>query len=98
MESTTQGTRNIAGFVLAGGRSSRMGQDKALLRLAGEPLIHHAVRKARRVTTEVAILSSRAELADFAPLVPDLGESCGPLTGMHAGLLSTRAPWSLIMP
>ena len=72
----------IAAYVLAGGRSSRMGQDKALLPLAGKPLVEHMVAKLRRISDEVSILSNNPELARFAPLVPDLRESCGPLGGI----------------
>jgi molybdopterin-guanine dinucleotide biosynthesis protein A len=88
----------VAGYVLAGGRSSRMGQDKAMLQLAGMPLVEHAVRKARNVATDVCILSSRQELATFAPLVPDLRENCGPLGGIEAALANTQRQWILILP
>ncbi|HEU4636333.1 MAG TPA: molybdenum cofactor guanylyltransferase [Edaphobacter sp.] len=89
---------SLAGFVLAGGRSSRMGQDKALLRLGGVPLVQSAVAKLRTLTQQVFILGNRAELASFAPLVPDLHESCGPLGGMEAALSHTGCDWSLILP
>lgn len=89
---------DVAGYVLAGGRSTRMGQDKALLQLAGVPLVQHAVRKLRSVVTEVCILSSRPDLAPFAPLVSDLRENCGPLGGIEAALANTRRQWVLMMP
>jgi len=88
----------VSGYVLAGGRSSRMGEDKALLRLGGVPLVQHAVRKLERIAGHVSVLSSRAELAGFAPLVPDLRESCGPLGGMEAAFADARTPWVLVMP
>jgi molybdopterin-guanine dinucleotide biosynthesis protein A len=89
---------SLAGFVLAGGRSSRMGQDKALLALRGVPLVQRAVAKLHRLTRQVFILGRRPELASFAPLVPDLRESCGPLGGMEAALSHTPCDWSLILP
>jgi molybdopterin-guanine dinucleotide biosynthesis protein A len=88
----------ISAYVLAGGRSARMGQDKALLSLAGKPLIRHAIEKLSTLTGEVAILSGQPELAPFAPLVPDLRESCGPLGGIEAALSLSRHDWSLIVP
>jgi molybdopterin-guanine dinucleotide biosynthesis protein A len=90
--------RSLAGFVLAGGRSSRMGRDKALLQLGGVSMIERAVSKLRTLTEQVFILGTRAELASFAPLVPDLRESCGPLGGMEAALSRTDCDWSLVMP
>jgi molybdopterin-guanine dinucleotide biosynthesis protein A len=89
---------SLAGFVLAGGRSSRMGQDKALLPLDSVPLIQRAVWKLRKLTSQVCILGNRPELSPFAPLVPDLRESCGPLGGMEAALSHTLYDWSLVLP
>lgn len=89
---------SLAGFVLAGGRSSRMGQDKALLTLGGVSLVQHAVAKLRRLTPQVFILGSRSELAPVAPLVPDLRAPCGPLGGMEAALSQTACDWNLILP
>lgn len=89
---------SLAGFVLAGGRSTRMGQDKALLPLGGVPLVQRAVWKLNKLTSQVFVLGSRPELSLFAPLVPDLRESCGPLGGMEAALSRTRCDWSLLLP
>lgn len=98
MAETVASQLDVAGYVLAGGRSTRMGQDKALLQLAGVPLVQHAVRKLRSVVTDVCILSSRPELEPFAPLVADLRENCGPLGGIEAALANTRRQWVLMMP
>lgn len=88
---------SIAGYVLAGGKSSRMGQDKALLQLGGQTLIELAVAKLQQVCAEVFILSSRPELTAFAPLVPDLHPGCGPLGGVEAALLHSRYDWNLFL-
>lgn len=88
----------IGGYVLAGGKSSRMGRDKALLELAGKPLVHHAVTKLRRVCRDVRVLSDNPELAVFAPIVPDLHPDCGPLGGMEAALVHSVFDWNLFLP
>jgi molybdopterin-guanine dinucleotide biosynthesis protein A len=90
-------TPPISGFVLAGGRSSRMGADKALLSLAGRPLIDHAVSKLRRVCTQVHILGSDPALAAYAPLIADLHPNCGPIGGMEAALANSPHPWNLFL-
>jgi molybdenum cofactor guanylyltransferase len=92
------GSPDVGGYVLAGGKSSRMGRDKALLELAGKPLIEHAVAKLRRVCEDVHILSGRQELAAFAPLVRDLHEGCGPMGGLEAAFEHSQHEWNLFMP
>jgi len=88
----------ISGYVLAGGRSSRMGTDKAFLQLGGKPLIQRAVAKLRRICADVHILGSNPALADYAPLVPDLHPDCGPVGGIEAALSHSPHDWNLILP
>jgi molybdopterin-guanine dinucleotide biosynthesis protein A len=88
----------IGGYVLAGGRSSRMGRDKAFLELAGKPLVLHAVVKLRRVCMEVSVLGDDSALDDYAPLVRDLHPDCGPMGGMEAALVHSRYEWNLFLP
>ena len=89
---------SIGGYVLAGGRSTRMGRDKALLELGGRSFVQHAVRKLQCLADEVFILSNRPEFATLAPLVPDLRESSGPLSGIEAALAHTSREWILVLP
>ncbi len=86
-----------AGFVLAGGRSSRMGQDKALLRLDGETLAACAVRKLREVCAEVAIAGGSEGLQGLAPIVTDEIPRCGPLGGIVAALAQSSYEWNLFL-
>jgi molybdenum cofactor guanylyltransferase len=91
----------IGGYVLAGGRSSRMEADKTLLPLAGRPLIEHAVTKLRRITPDVHILAgaenSHSALSQYAPLVPDIHPGCGPVGGMEAALTHSPHDWNLFL-
>ena len=88
------------GFVLAGGRSSRMGQDKSLLRLAGRSLIEHALDKLRALPLAAAprIAGAHADLSSYAPVLPDLHPGCGPLSGIETALASTTQPLNLFLP
>lgn len=87
-----------AGFVLAGGRSSRMGQDKALLRLGGMTLVERCVRKLAAVCDEVAIAGGEPELQHFARVVTDRAPGCGPLGGIVAALEQSCREWNLFLP
>jgi len=98
----TQSTPNLSAYILAGGKSSRMGRDKALLELAGKPLIAHAVTKLRRITPHVHILAgaegANPALAPYAPLIPDLHPGTGPIGGIEAALAHSVFGWNLILP
>ena len=87
----------VGGYILAGGKSSRMGRDKALMKLGGKPLIRHAVKKLRRVCIDVQILTNNEQLEAFAPVVHDVHPDCGPMSGMEAGLAHSIFEWNLFM-
>ena len=75
------GVLPVHGFVLAGGRSVRMGKDKALLQFSGRPMVKIAVEKLREFCAEVRIAGSREDLSGFAPVVMDESEEAGPAAG-----------------
>lgn len=88
----------IAGLVLAGGRSTRMGGgDKALLRLGGRRLIDHALSRLEPQVCRLAV-SASGDPARFAlpgaPVLPDtIPGGLGPLAGILAGL-----EWAAAVP
>ncbi|GAC1644096.1 MAG: hypothetical protein NVS9B15_00950 [Acidobacteriaceae bacterium] len=88
----------LSAYILAGGRSSRMGTDKALIEIAGKPLIAHATAKLRRLCPRIHILSANPALASYAPLVPDIHPDTGPIGGIEAALTHTSTEWNLILP
>lgn len=78
------------GFVVAGGRSSRMGRDKALLPYGESTLLDHAIAQTRRVTDDVAILAGPVRRYEGFGLavVEDVVCGVGPLGGLYSALLS----------
>ena len=87
----------VAAFILAGGKSTRMGTDKAFVVLDGRTLLARVLELARSVTPDVHIVGDRAKFAPFAPVVEDVFRGCGPLGGIHAALRASRTDMNLIL-
>ena len=88
----------VHGFVLAGGKSSRMGRDKALLPFRGRPMVEIAVEKLRAFCSAVSVVGNRDDLSTFAPIVHEARVDCGPVAGIEAGLRACAQPWALFIP
>jgi molybdopterin-guanine dinucleotide biosynthesis protein A len=87
-----------AGFVLAGGRSSRMGRDKASLLWDGRSLLARAVTVVQAVTGITAIVGDPAiHCFHSTPVISDRVRGAGPLGGIEAALAWSPAPWNLIV-
>ena len=76
------------GVILAGGKSSRMGQDKSMLEFHGETLIGRSVRELRGCVDELIIVGNHPEKYGFSDVreIKDSYRGIGPLAGIHAGL------------
>jgi molybdenum cofactor guanylyltransferase len=86
--------------VLAGGRGTRLGQDKALLPLPdGRPLVAHVVARLAPLVAEVVVVATDGER--FGPLparvVPDVLPDGGALGGIYSGLAAARQEHSLVV-
>ncbi len=90
--------RQVAGFVLAGGRSSRMGSDKALLELGGSPLVVRAVRALQSLTEGVTVIGPPAAYRELnLSVVADDYPDAGPLGGIATALAHAGKSWSLVL-
>jgi molybdenum cofactor guanylyltransferase len=87
----------LSAFVLAGGKSSRMGTDKAFLEFEGRTLLARVLDLARSVTPNVRIIGEAGKLAVFAPAVEDVFRGCGPLGGIHAALGASQTELNLVL-
>jgi molybdopterin-guanine dinucleotide biosynthesis protein A len=96
----------IHGIVLSGGRSLRMGTDKALLQVNGKALIRYICDKLETVCSELTVVVPFGEpnryndvLNRSVRVVTDHFPDKGPLSGIHAGLsaLPKEADYAFIM-
>lgn len=93
-----QDQARIAGFILAGGESTRMGRPKALLEIAGKPIILRLARLVKFVTShEAVIVGSKARDLEGLVMVPDDWPGAGPLGGISTALRHSDFDWNLIL-
>lgn len=88
---------DLTAFVLAGGKSTRMGLDKAFIRLKGATLLARALETARAITPEVVIVGERAKFSSFGTVIDDVFRDRGPLGGIHAALAVTATDLNLVV-
>ena len=85
------------GFVLTGGRSTRMGQDKALMEVRGTALASMVARNMVRAVQSATLVGSRVRHGGLGlPVIEDQHTGLGPLSGIHAALKHTRKPLALV--
>jgi molybdopterin-guanine dinucleotide biosynthesis protein A len=88
----------VAAYILAGGKSSRMGRDKALLDFGGTPLILRIASLAQPLTGAPAIVGPPDRYANLnLRVIPDDAAGIGPLGGIATALRDSREPWNLIL-
>jgi molybdenum cofactor guanylyltransferase len=89
---------DIAGFVLAGGESSRMGRDKGLLEIDGVPLLVRTVKLVEAAAGSAAVITGREEYGSLGlRVIADDWPSAGPLGGIATALRASKAPWNLVV-
>lgn len=87
-----------SGFVLAGGASKRMGQDKALLLYRGTTLVEHVAETVREAAGSATLIGDPDRLGHLGLAVyPDELPSCGPASGIYTALRITQTDWNLVL-
>jgi molybdenum cofactor guanylyltransferase len=93
----------VAGYILAGGGSTRFGRDKALVEFDGQPMLARMMKLMRGVTKELKLVAAPGKYAEFgAQLLADRWPGQGPLGGIITALEDaahrvTRPEWNLIV-
>ncbi len=80
---------DLCAVILAGGKSSRMGFNKALCKVRGRPLIQIIADRIRPITDRILISSNDSASYSFLdiPVIPDQFTGHGPLAGFHSAML-----------
>jgi molybdenum cofactor guanylyltransferase len=87
------------GIILAGGKSRRMGRDKAFLPFGRGLLIERVIEVIQQVTSDVILITNNPEqyqrfgLPMYADVIPDAGS----LGGIYTGLVSAKTPYGLCL-
>lgn len=85
-------------FILAGGRSRRMGRDKALLEYCGRPLAAYVAGQAAAAAGRAWLVGPEEKYGHLGfPCLDERFAGCGPLSGIEAALASGLADWCLVL-
>lgn len=89
----------VTAAILAGGKSQRMGRNKALLEFGSKKMIEHVVQSVAPFTQNTMIICNTPEQFDFLnlPIFPDAVESCGPLAGIYTALQQSQYKHCLVV-
>ena len=88
----------ITGILLAGGKSSRMGQEKGLVQFRNRPMIQIGIDLLSNYADRLLISSGNPEYDRFGlELVRDQVSGQGPAAGLAAALRSATTPWCLVV-
>jgi molybdopterin-guanine dinucleotide biosynthesis protein A len=89
---------DISGYILAGGKSNRMGTDKALLLVQDVPMLKRMIRLIGPFCKTILISGQNADYIDFnIEMVPDLYTGCGPISGIISSLKHSSTEWNLLV-
>ena len=89
--------RPLSAVVLAGGRGQRIGANKALLEIDGQPLVDWVLERLQRLSDDMILVAREPAVFGHLParLVSDIYPGQGPLVGLHAGLQAACHPAAL---
>ena len=86
------------GIILCGGRSKRMGTDKALLQLGGVSFLERVIALMTPICDRVLISGNSSDYKSFGlEIIEDEFEDSGALSGLFSGLKASDKDWNLIL-
>jgi|YelNatPaOPRAMG01_1025707.scaffolds.fasta_scaffold00153_31 molybdopterin-guanine dinucleotide biosynthesis protein A len=90
---------NITGIILSGGKSSRMGENKSLMKIKGKTIIEHVKLLMQSLFNEVILITNDQQEYEFLGLkmFSDIFLRMGPLAGIHSGLFNSLTQKNFII-
>ena len=89
---------DIIGIVLAGGKSSRFGSNKALYIHEQQTLLEHSLQLLKPLCQQVCISGCYSEYQKFdVSCIPDLITNIGPLGGIYSAMKNFNSPYYLFL-
>ncbi len=91
-------TGNITGIILAGGKSSRMGTDKALVNIGNKPMIEHIFNLLNRIFPQIIISTNNPDRYVFlgSRTIGDEKSGLGPVGGIYTCLKAMNTPKAFV--
>lgn len=89
---------NTIAVILAGGASSRMGADKALLEIQKQTMLERTIQLLKQTTVSKVVISRNGRNNSSADYIPDLIPHKGPLCGIHSAAMRFPTANLLIVP
>ena len=82
--------KNVTGFILLGGKSSRYGSNKAFVEIEGVRLVDRVARVMKSIFHRIVLLTNTPEEYAYLqmPMVEDLIKGLGPMGGIYTGLMT----------
>ncbi len=88
----------ITGIILSGGKSTRMGTDKALIQINGKTMLEHVIRICQPFCSQILISSNNFTHEIFGyKIIPDETKNCGPMGGIYSCLKQSDTDWNFII-
>lgn len=90
---------DITGIILAGGKSTRMGENKSFLILNGKPAIQNTIDLMKSLFSEVILITNEPDLYEFLGVTQymDIYKNVGPIAGIHSGLTKSHTRKNFII-
>lgn len=89
---------DISGFILAGGKSTRMGTDKALLDFHGKSFLAQMVSIIEPFCDSISICGNNPGYETYGlRVIPDNYSNIGPIAGIYSALFHSTSEWNLVV-